>query len=337
MRDLIDVKCPHCSEGIPIDGRKEFIFCMYCGRKITVPEVLPRKAPVTEADEHTSNGISALKDAKFAAAEEYADKALGVDASNGLAWFIKGCAEICTFDKLTDALESFDKASSLMNPDDRRTQVYRFLNYVTRWGSAVRTTEDPVTLLEYDDMGIRSRIMSTIYRYISKMDENDVCLSYRNCAQFLTESSDGAESERALELLLMVLHMLEHSLTFDDDIKSVHETFSKLHAVAKEITANVSLRKTVAYFFVNRVDLYGSVRDILRMMLSSYSEDDRTSAARYWRGEKEKRADVLGTFGRQMMEYQRACGKMIGGQAGKGKALNAIEKAYNEIAYPGKD
>lgn len=92
---LVALKCPNCGADLELEGTKEFAFCMHCGTKILIQEMVGRNSG-SESSKLKNLEDLALTSIGSSPSSELRDlslKILEIDSKNWIGWFARGVAE----------------------------------------------------------------------------------------------------------------------------------------------------------------------------------------------------------------------------------------------------
>ena len=91
---LVLLKCPNCAANLELSDSKEFAFCMHCGAKILIKEMVNSG---TASDSRRLNnlidlGMNSIKSGSSADLQRISMDILGLDSTNWIGWYLKGIA-----------------------------------------------------------------------------------------------------------------------------------------------------------------------------------------------------------------------------------------------------
>ena len=195
---LISLTCPHCFSDIQLDDTREFGFCMYCGKKMMIDEIL---APEGVGDDSTniSELLSAAETAvmhdDLETASECIYKVMEVDFHNPVAWMLKG--GVAAKDRRwPEAMSAWRRAFTL---DSDRKNTCRLLEMWAELSAGALFEEvraqkqNPKVSFMYEilnDVGIprAGHVYEMTFDKILKYDYRDAD-AYETCAHMYTRNA----------------------------------------------------------------------------------------------------------------------------------------------------
>ena len=94
---VVQIVCPKCGGDVELEDSREFGFCMYCGTKIMISEMITQKVRIDEShkvDSWLSFCESDMSTRDYDSLEKHAEKILENDKDNSVGWYYKGAAQI---------------------------------------------------------------------------------------------------------------------------------------------------------------------------------------------------------------------------------------------------
>jgi|GEM_PF-5971700 len=92
---LVALRCPYCNGNIQLEDSKEFGFCMHCGTKIMVPEVISRNVKIDYSDRIANLvelGKNSVRGGSPFELRDISHKILEFDSGNWYGWYLEGVA-----------------------------------------------------------------------------------------------------------------------------------------------------------------------------------------------------------------------------------------------------
>lgn len=172
---LVALKCPNCGADLELEGTKEFAFCMHCGTKILIQEMVGRNSG-SEAAKLKNLEDLALSSVRTGSSSDLRNtsmKILEIDSKNWVGWYVKGVAE--AKDAQCYAMyDAWDNAVKNMT-DEKYREMKPDIAYYAALGSIGYGIEDTKNGVPYNLLFDADDKESEGSTYLSIMIINEMC------------------------------------------------------------------------------------------------------------------------------------------------------------------
>ncbi|MDR2846197.1 MAG: hypothetical protein LBV63_02835 [Candidatus Methanoplasma sp.] len=317
-----------------LDEKRGFGFCTYCGNKLMLEEAIAKKIQIDSThliDNWIALGMNGL-DRDTDDAEIYANKLLEQDLDNGMGWFIKGCAAIRTPSRSDEAIEYWSKASKLLSCREKEENLERFLMEVNKlYLPVLHKTRGP------SSKKISHTVKGIVSDYFNGFDDDTACrLYYEGALAIVDATAHIQDCEPHYCLYWTAEDMLEVIILLDSDCRRIYKSYALLERTYKR-ERGVTLfdnPKAMIQPHDMAIEYYGAVADILKDVSSSLTDDDITSAWKYWSDEKIHRSKLNDIIQTNESKYISIGQGNFGKSKSKNRLLETIKSAYTELSHP---
>ena len=220
---VVQIVCPKCGGDVELEDSREFGFCMYCGTKIMISEMITQKIRIDEShkvDSWLSFCESDMSTMDYDSLEKHAEKILENDKSNHMGWYYKGVAQI-GLGKFDGGYDSWIKSVQNCHDGKKLKELYDWMPDVvykttyqinSEWASKQDNTE-------------------TNFKYASIMGICDVERAFEANDDFQIDDND----ESALELIFSLFNKFKECFKAVHKLRMYYGMYMSLGELVEEI------------------------------------------------------------------------------------------------------